>query len=151
MLPFIQVTDSDSGQTKSSVDKNIMVVLDQADFWCADDVYCQFEIVLLCGYAKLRVGSGRRGGSKYICGKRGGWFSAPDQSGGKFASLQWRPPPLLRVLFLKAPYVNCCALYNVVSYCIQYIFLLCRLKINHVMELWNMHWFWGPFGASTSQ
>jgi hypothetical protein len=51
----------------SFIDKNLLVViLEQEYFRCADDVFCQFEIVFLCGYARLGVGSGRRGGSKYV-------------------------------------------------------------------------------------
>jgi hypothetical protein len=72
-----------------------------------------------CGCMGLVVVT-RVGEVPKACGKRGGWYSVWDWCGGKFAFF-----------------------HSILSDAVD-IFLLCRLKINYVTEIENMHLFLGP-------
>jgi hypothetical protein len=61
----------------------------------------------------------------------------------KVCTLHWRPPPQVRDFsHLRTPHENTirCIRLNI------YVFLLCRLKINHMKELRHQYIFLGLFG-----
>jgi hypothetical protein len=70
-------------------------------------------------------------GAKKGLWERGSWFSAWDWCGGKFASFCKRIPSKQGNYFFA---------FNPYTY-VDYSFFLCRLKINHVTEIQNMHLF----------
>jgi hypothetical protein len=89
---------------------------------------------------------GRGGGQKSLW-VRGNQFAPWDWFGGKFASSHKVLPPQVRA-FILLFYHHTCANHSLyilqISSCGIHIFLLCRLKINLVKELKNMHVFLGP-------